>query len=159
MESTAQNDNGTQINTDWNSDNFFCIGSSPNELAWAGGVKDSGIRGFIKWNAKKLQRVECLAKIIRLCLKIYRIPTKALDPWPLEALDPLPQINWDSLEKHFLCASVLISGLFVFLQDLHVLHGEKCLSVLLKLRALRVLRGKNAFVQPQIFIDSHRSME
>jgi hypothetical protein len=36
---------------------------------------------------------------------------------------------------------VLISGLFVFLQDLHVLHG------------------KNDFFQPQIFTDRYRSIK
>ncbi|MBC2734960.1 MAG: hypothetical protein HF981_11445 [Desulfobacteraceae bacterium] len=35
----------------------------------------------------------------------------------------------------------------------------KNVYVLLKLRLLRVLRGKNVFFQPQIFTDSHRSIK
>jgi hypothetical protein len=55
--------------------------------------------------------------------------------------------------------SVLICVPFGFLQVLHVLHGKKCFSVYIQLRALRALRGKNAFVQPQIFTDRHRSIK
>jgi hypothetical protein len=35
---------------------------------------------------------------------------------------------------------------FGFLQGLHVLHGKKCFSVYIQLRALRALRGKNVFL-------------
>ena len=55
--------------------------------------------------------------------------------------------------------SVLICVPFGFLQVLHVLHGKIGFSVYIQLRALRTFRGKNAFVQPQIFTDRHRSIK